>query len=519
MLKAAMRSIIGGILIVAAVTVTAQAEGCADKLFSVTINNSLTIGDALDNLAETCGLTVTVKDSGAQHRLKKKLYYVKLKNSTLKSFLDTLLKDNDLNYTLKGNKLTISYLVTRTFRVHYISGDRKGSSSANVTIAGASDSSNESGGKSNNSQSRTGIEITSDDAFKFWSTVKDEVHRILVTAGDGSTHYTKVGDAWIGPDGQKWEYNPVEPIINPEAGMITVTGTARQIERVGKYIASLARQIKTQVMIDVKILAVKLDNSHSTGIDWSQLYGLQNVTVDAVAFTGHNVGDVTYDNSGITEYGRLGKPTTATPGGGFMQARMHATVSEVIKFLHTQGDVRAISSPRVMTMNNQPAMISVGREIYYKLRSTSAANSGGDNVAQDEQVNSVFAGILLDITPEIDERGMVTLKINPSISETAEPLTDIGTRTMPPDLIRRQIASVIKVKDGDHAILGGLITRGKGTKSNKVPLLGDLPLIGYAFKRDEVIDKTEELVVIITPHIVKNGKGISLKEMGYSRLK
>jgi general secretion pathway protein D len=81
------------------------------------------------------------------------------------------------------------------------------------------------------------------------------------------------------------------------------------------------------------------------------------------------------------------------------------------------------------------------------------------------------------------------------------------------------ISELVDGVDVSPAELGGLITRGKGTKSNKVPLLGDLPLIGYAFKREEVIDKTEELVVIITPHIVKNGKGISLKEMGYSRLK
>jgi general secretion pathway protein D len=90
---------------------------------------------------------------------------------------------------------------------------------------------------------------------------------------------------------------------------------------------------------------------------------------------------------------------------------------------------------------------------------------------------------------------------------------------MPPDLVRRQMASVIKVKDGNHAILGGLITRGKGTKSNKVPLLGDMPLLGYAFKHEEVVDTVEELVVIITPHIIKNGSNLSLKDLGYSRLK
>jgi general secretion pathway protein D len=192
-----------------------------------------------------------------------------------------------------------------------------------------------------------------------------------------------------------------------------------------------------------------------------------------------------------------------------------------VKFLDAQGDVTIVSSPRVMTMNNQPAMISVGREYFYKLTTTNQL-SGADNAAtQGEEVNSVFAGILLDITPEVDERGLITLKINPSISNTPDDITvtDSGTRTMPPDLIRRQIASVIKVRDGDHAILGGLITKTKGVASNKVPLLGDIPILGHAFKREKVYDKTEELVIIITPHIIRNNKNVTLKDLGYKTLK
>ena len=483
----------------------AQAQGCSDKLFSVTINNNLTIGEAIENLAERCGLTVVVKDSGAQHRLEKKLYFVKLNNATLKTFLDTILKDNDLNYTLKGNKLILSYLVTRTFKVHYIAGERSGKSSASVTVAGNSGSS-----KGGDSGKGSSITIEMKDDFQFWSRVKDEIHRILASAGDGSTHYTKMGDAWIGPDGQKWEYNPTEPIVNPEAGMITVTGTARQIERVQKYIATLMRQIKTQVMIDVRILSVKLDKGKTTGIDWSQLYGLQNISINAGAYTqsdtsGISVGDV----SGIA----------GVKVGAYAKAQMVASVKDIIKFLSTQGDVTSISSPRIMTMSNQPAMISVGTEIFYKLKTTNKVGGSDTATSESDSVQSVFAGILLDITPEVDERGMVTLKINPSVSKTVEELAPDKERQMPPDLVRRQLASVIKVRDGNHAILGGLITRGKGIKNQKVPLLGDIPLLGYAFKHEEIIDTTEELVIIITPHIIKSGKNITLKDLGYTELK
>ena len=488
-----LKQILFGLLFVFSLSSSSlKAESCVNKLFSVTIDNTMTIGDALDNLAETCGLTVVVKDSGAKHKLNKKLYYVKLKNATLKSFLDTLLKDNDLNYTLRGNKLAISYLMTRTFKIHYVAGDRSGESKANVTIAGDSSTGNSNG------QKGSSITITSNQKFKFWNTIKDEVHKVLNTAGDGSIHFTKVGNEWIGPDGQKWEYNPLEPIVNPEAGLVTVTGTARQIHRVSKYIATLTKQIKTEVMIDVQILDVRMSNNKSTGIDWNRLY-----------------------NTNIGLSGSLNGGTGGTSGGSF-SATLNGNLTGFLKFLRGQGDLISVSSPKVMTLNNQPAMISVGKEIFYTTTSVTSANTGGSQNFQNQEINSVFAGILLDITPEVDERGMVTLKINPSISKEAVETADNGTtvRTMPPDLIRRQMASVIKVRNGQHAILGGLITRSKEKTNSKVPLISDIPIIGKAFQRADTNDVIDELVIIITPHIIRNGtRGATLKDLGYRNIR
>lgn len=503
------------------VTNTFAAGSCSTKLFSVTIDSKLTISDVIENLADTCGLSVIVRDEAAKKRMNKKLYYVKLKNSTLKGFLNTILKDNDLHYTLSGNKLKISYLITRTFRVHYISGQRTGKSNANITIAGSQNSANAAGGGANEQQSgsKTGIIIESNNEFKFWKTVEEEVQRILIGAGDGSTHYTKTGGGWTGPDGQVWEYNPLAPIVNPEAGMVTVTGTDRQINRVARYIHTLSKQIKQQVLIDLRILTVTFDDSKTTGVDWSQLYGLQNMTINTLAMAQKDVASYTFDAlQGITEAEFA--PGTQPRNAQVVSMTGSTEVSEVVKFLSTQGDVKAISSPRVMTLNNQPALISVGRELFYKIKSTSALGSGNNaNTAEGEVVDSVFAGILLDITPEIDANGMITLKINPSISDTIEDVTSTGAaRDIPPDLIRRQIASVIKVKDGEHAILGGLIFSRTGTKINKVPLLGDLPLLEYAFKHEEKINKVEELVMIITPHIIKNPKSVTLKDLGYTKL-
>lgn len=526
------KQILKGLILSVFIGSLANAGQCDTRLFSVTADSSLTIGDMVDNLADTCGLSVIVKDEAAKMRMNKKLYYVKLKNATMRTFLNTVLKDNDLHYSIEGNKLTIAYLITKTFRVHYISGDRVGKSNAHVTIANSNNSvssgtstSGSTGTASSTSgepTSGTGMSIETNDEFLFWNTVGKEIQRILVGAGDGSTHYTKTSDnSWVGPDGQVWEYNPVAPIVNPEAGMITVTGTPTQIEKVTQYVDTLTKQLKKQVLIDVRIMSVNFDDSKTTGIDWSQIYNLQNMSVNTLVSATRNISDITNEvGTGIDTWTRVKN------GGNMNEQAIVASgsveVSDIVKFLGTQGNVKSISSPRIMTLNNQPALISVGKELFYKIKSstTLSGGSGGTSAAaQGEMIDSVFAGVLLDITPEIDDNGMITLKINPSVSDTINTTTSgDGTRTMPPDLVRRQIASVIRVKDGEHAILGGLISSKEGIESNKVPILGDIPILGYAFNREKNIKTTEELVLIITPHIIETPKDDLMKDLGYSIL-
>jgi general secretion pathway protein D len=488
------------------------ANSCNNQLFSVSVKKELTIEDALDSIADTCGLSIIVKDVAAQAKLKKKLYYIKLNKATLNTFLDTVLTENNLNYKLRGNKLIVSYLTTRTFKVHYIASDRRGSSSANINIANAGQA------KSKNTTQSSGMSISSDDNFNFWTKLKGELHRILVSSGDGSLNFIKQEDGtWLGPNGDKWQYNPIEPIIDPEAGLVTVTGTPRQIKRVGKYLSSLANQIKTQVMIDVKILSVTLNSDKQTGIDWSQLYGLQDFTINSLAMSQSGISEYKNDSNGITDakYAANTRPSNAK----LFDIRGHATINDIIKFLKTQGAVKTVSNPKVMTLNNQPALISVGKELFYKTKTSSTQQGTNGETTTNETIDSVFAGILLDITPEIDKRGMITLKINPSITETDGPIGQSGTRSMPPDLIRRQISTVIKVKNGKHAILGGLISTAETHVHTKVPLLGDIPLIGEAFKNSRRIKRTEELVVIITPKITNGKRSLSLKSLGYRSIK
>jgi general secretion pathway protein D len=293
--------------------------------------------------------------------------------------------------------------------------------------------------------------------------------------------------------------------------MVTVTATLKQLNRLQNYIDYLQQKMQQQVLIDVHMLLVTFNDAKTTGVDWSQLYALQNFKL---------TGSYS-ENGGGTQLGDA--IASATSGVGITMSA-EATLKEVIKFLESQGDVHTVSNPKVLTLNNQPALITVGTEYFYKIQQSSnqqGTNGGVAATVQNDIVSSVFAGVLLDITPEISNDKTITLKINPSVSSTRQDLSsdDQAGRTMPPDLDRRQLASVVTVKDGARVILGGLINKNNTMKKNKVPLLGDIPGLGYLFKYEEEIVSTQELIVIIEPHIInKSSRKLSLSQLGYDRI-
>ena len=352
---------------------------------------------------------------------------------------------------------------------------------------------------------KSGISIEHTDEVKFWEELDLELQRVLNRPEDA--------------------YQAEAPIINKNAGLITVSATGRQQARIDAYLKLLQEKVQKQVLIDVNMMAVIFDDKSSTGIDWAQLYALQNFSLQVDSFS---VGSAKNDWSGTFNPASNFESITSMAGNtaNMIQISGGGSINEVIKFLKEQGEVRAISNPKILTLNNQPALITVGTEYFYKIQqSQNQQGAGGGVVAttQQDMVNSVFAGVLLDITPEIGDDDTITIKINPSLSQTRVQIQSDTTaqenRTMPPDLDRRQLSSVVTVKDGNRIILGGLIGSRENFKTNKVPLLGDIPGLGYFFKYEEKIRQVEEIVIVIEPHIIKPaGNTLTIAELGYTSM-
>jgi general secretion pathway protein D len=496
----------------ALLTPTLQAD-CTYELFNIASVKGTSIGEFVDQLSEECGMSIIVADPEAEKILTKQMNKTFLKNLTLNEVLDLIIKENNLQYTLQNNVLKITYLTTKTYNIDYIISQRIGIGSADITLSsntgtsastGSSGSTNgatSSSSSGSNSSSKSGMQITSSDEVQFWEILDKELESILNRPEDG--------------------YTAKIPMINKNAGLVTVTATNSQINRLDTYLDDLQKKMQTQVLIDVKMYSVVFSDASSTGIDWSQLYALQNIDL---AFDAINTKDVTTFTSTPLNTGTAFSEFMSYDGrrsaANVFQLGAKASLNEVIKFLKTQGDVYSISNPKILTLNNQPALITAGTELFYKTKSSTSTTAASTTTAENETVSSVFSGVLLDITPEISKDGSITLRINPSISETASQIdSNNAARTMPPDLSRRQMSSVISVKDGNRVILGGLINTKNVNDSNKVPLLGDIPVLGYLFKRDGMSKKTEEIVIIIEPHIIKREKdSVSLGDLGYTRL-
>lgn len=442
-----------------------------------------------------------VKDTEAEKVLAKNLNGVNIKNLSLDEVFQIVIQDNDLFYTYDKNYLKISALSTKSFKVDYISSIREGKAVINASVDATPTETSNSGTKNTATQGQN--TISSNESFDFWKTIAAELTSVLNTGGEA--------------------YKAQSPIINANAGMITVTATKKQLDRVNEYIDVLKERLHRQVLIDVSIVSVLLSSSNKTGVDWSKfslgisssnIFNNSNQGQTAHTYTDSKTASATfYDNAITKNYNNL----TVVNDAVF-------SISGLIDFLGTSGETKVVSSPKVLTMNNQQALITIGDNVNYRVpETTNAASTTGTATLATTYTNySIFIGVLLNITPEISEDNEIILRINPSVSTfkyTEDDAKTTDPRVIAPDTSEKKLSTVVKVKDGATIILGGLITNNKGKQDSSVPLLSSIPLLGEAFKHSADTLSTNELVFVITPRIMgaKGTDKATLKDLGYSQ--
>ena len=430
---------------------------------------------------------------------------IHINNKPLIQVLDSLLKSNDFHYTLQKDTLQVGFLLTKTFEISYIATTRVGSSNTDIVFSQDNQThspynthTNAPLGFSNfeiesqahkmamnkatsNTQTmgKSGTKIYSIDEIDFWGELQNEIAGVAYAPGDSYQPTTSELK------------NKKDIIINKAAGLLTITATPKQIKRVESYLATLNNKIQKQVLIDVYIFNIQHNNNQTYGIDWNEFYKLGNLLTLPPNAEGSNNALIGVNNGDFAI-------------SIFSQG---VSINRIVEFLQTYGKVQSVSNPKVLTLNNQPAIISVGSVLRYFQNTTYQTTTQGTSIQNLSQAfPSVFAGILLDVTPSV-KNDKIILKINPSITKTKDISIENQTTALesPPNLSTKQLSSLVQVKDGEKIVLGGLIDKTEGQILRKLPILGDIPLLKYLFSYKKNIKETQEMVIIISPHIVRLG--------------
>jgi type II secretory pathway component GspD/PulD (secretin) len=301
---------------------------------------------------------------------------------------------------------------------------------------------------------------------------------------------------------------------------VIVQTLPERMEDISRLILGLDQKTR-QILIDAKIVQVKLSNDLSSGVEWEGLFNIgdkdggltylgstpfSSVTNSATSawrsrsqvLTDMNGGVGSYPFSGTTSKIASSVPTTATGEIHLGMVKGKKDFDTIIKYLQTLGVTKILSNPKLAVVNNQEAKIHVGeRQAYITTTTTQTQTS----TTVSEAVTYVDVGIQLMVTPTINEDGYVTVKIKPEISSVLSYLATSSNNNIP--IIDTSTAeTIVMVKDGTSILIGGLSKEDKVSSSVGTPFLGKLPFIGNAFTTKSNTTTRSELLVLITPHIV-----------------
>jgi MSHA biogenesis protein MshL len=479
----------------------------------------------------------------------------KLKNITLFDALDAIRDVYGFDYTVEGRRILVqpAELQTRLFYVNYILGQRRGVSDIQV-IGGASvgGGTNSTVGVSSTTTSSYGsVQATGlSTAVKadVWGEAEDALRTLLgcnipkvaasnplVTrppgASGGNASRADVSIASESPIGERQRgvdgcTQGRALAINAMSGTILVRGMPTELRMVDRMLRNMQMSISRQVIIESKIIDVELNKSAEQGINWSLFnQGLHRMSVGA------NPGAI-----GVNQPGGVGQPggtlsssttlagllnNNAAPGvpvGGVGGIAFQATnFASLINFMESQGRVHVLSSPRISTLNNQKAVIKVGSEEPFVTNITGGTTTIGTAgiptvVPPNLTYQPFFAGIALDVTPQIDAEDNITLHVHSMVNRVVEKdklaLTGAngGSSMLVPFAVNsmNETDSVVKARDSQVVVIGGLMSERNSDTRGGVPGARDVPVAGSLFNWGSQQSNKRELVILLKPIVVKD---------------
>ncbi len=386
-------------------------------------------------------------------------------------------------------------LHTQIFHINYLDVNRIGVSDTSVQIGKIESRNSQS---TNHNQARGG---TTDSSGSLLGLMEDKQQGSNVGTTPGTriltlsktNFWSDIHRAIVAIIGGEREDRMV--LVTPQAGMVVVKALPKELNAVREFLERSELSVKRQVILEAKILEVRLNDNFEAGINWSaiggQLINFKNVSL--------------FDSSiSITE---------ATENDSLFSSIISVqNISTLLKLLETQGNVQVLSSPRISTVNNQKAVIRVGSDEFFVtgITDNTTSNASATTSSPTIELDSFFSGIALDVTPQISENGDVILHIHPVITEVTDQqkVLVLGNETFSLPLALRDIRetdTIVWAKNGQVVVLGGLMLEGVRETDGKRPVLGSIPLVRSLFKSRERHKSKTELVILLQPIVADDG--------------
>lgn len=287
-------------------------------------------------------------------------------------------------------------------------------------------------------------------------------------------------------------------VVAPQAGLVTITAYPHELRAAREFIEQAQNRLQRQVILEARIVEVVLNDDYQQGINWNDLFrGSSSVN----KFFGNEVtGSFTFTGGEVSAGGGL--------GGVFGMTLNIGDFSGALNLLQTQGNVQVLSNPRVSAANNQKAVIKLGEDEYFVTDvSTTTITGTATTSTPNIELTPFFSGISLDITPQISETGEVILHVHPSVVQTQEQekVVKLNNDTFVLPLAQsniRESDTIVKARNGEIVVIGGLMQTTYTDTVAKAPLLGDIPVVGNLFKNKRRIEQKKELVILIRPTVI-----------------
>ena len=289
-------------------------------------------------------------------------------------------------------------------------------------------------------------------------------------------------------------------IANRETGILSIRATQKQHEKIAEFIELVQSSAKRQVLIEASIVEIALSDEFQTGIDWSRLG--KNGTLDGFTF----------------QQSLLGASLSTGPSVaiGYNQSSSLGELAASIKMLQAFGTSKVLSSPKLMVLNSQTAVLKVVDNLVYFTVTADTTAATGNNPAITTFTTTPYTipiGIWMSVTPQINENDTVTINVRPTIARKVgsiqDPNPSLNTKDVKiessiPQIQVREMESMLQVESGNTVILGGLMQDDSSKIENGIPGLLSLPKLGNLFKAKSDINKKTELVIFLRPTVIKN---------------